>query len=93
MVPQWQGKFCSPSSCLPVPDLLPLFPAVSDLFCDARYLHTEMTNPDPTTGVHAIQCEMFEELPEKMKEFLKYRGDKPVFPMVRLPVSSLKGLT
>jgi acetolactate synthase I/II/III large subunit len=57
-------------------------------------------------GVHAILCETFEELPEKMKEFLEYSGDKlvfmecsietneHVFPMVRLLlISSLEGLT
>ena len=71
-----------------------------DLFYDARYSHTAMTNPDfillaKAMGVHAIRCETFEELPAKMKEFLEYRGDKPVlmeclvetnehvFPMVR----------
>jgi hypothetical protein len=59
-----------------------------------------MTNPDfillaQAMGVHAIRCETLAELPEKMKEFLEYRGDKPVlmeclvetnehvFPMVR----------
>jgi len=55
-----------------------------DLFYDARYSHTAMTNPDfillaQAMGVHAIRCETLEELPEKMKEFLEYRGDKPVF--------------
>ncbi|KAF9644086.1 hypothetical protein BDM02DRAFT_3272663 [Thelephora ganbajun] len=54
-----------------------------DLFYDARYSHTAMTNPDfillaQAMGVHAIRCETFEELPAKMKEFLEYRGDKPV---------------
>ena len=55
----------------------------SDLFYEARYSHTAMKNPDfillaKAMGVHAIQCETFEELPAKMKEFLEYRGDKPV---------------
>ena len=54
-----------------------------DLFYDARYSHTQMTNPDfsllaQAMGVHAIRCETLEELPAKMKEFLEYRGDKPV---------------
>jgi len=55
-----------------------------DLFYDARYSHTAMTNPDfillaQAMGVHAIRCETAEELPAKMKEFLEYRGDRPVF--------------
>jgi acetolactate synthase I/II/III large subunit len=58
-------------------------------------------NPDfiplaQAMAVHANRREMFEELTEKMKEFLEYRGDIPVFmeclvetnehvfPMVRL---------
>jgi len=55
-----------------------------DLFYEARYSHTSMTNPDfillaQAMGVHAIRCETAEELPAKMKEFLEYRGDRPVF--------------
>jgi acetolactate synthase-1/2/3 large subunit len=63
-----------------------------------------MTNPDfillaQAMGVHAIRCETVEELPAKMKEFLEYRGDRPVlmeclvetnehvFPMVSLSIS------
>ena len=43
-----------------------------------------MTNPNfillaQAMGVHAIRCETSAELPAKMKEFLEYRGDKPVF--------------
>lgn len=43
-----------------------------------------MTNPDfillaQSMGVHAIRCETLKDLPEKMKEFLEYRSDKPVF--------------
>ena len=58
-------------------------PVRLDLFYDARYSHTSMTNPDfillaQAMGVHAIRCETVEELPAKMKEFLEYRGDKPV---------------
>lgn len=54
-----------------------------DLFYDARYSHTRMTNPDfvllaKAMGVHAIRCSSTEELPEKMKEFLEYDGSKPV---------------
>ena len=59
-----------------------------------------MKNPDfvllaRAMGVHAIQCRSAAELPEKMKEFPEYDGNKPVlmkcmveknkhlFPMVR----------
>ncbi|KIM86225.1 hypothetical protein PILCRDRAFT_816154 [Piloderma croceum F 1598] len=54
-----------------------------DLFYDARYSHTKMTNPDflllaRAMGVHAIRCSNAEELPAKMKEFLEYDGSKPV---------------
>lgn len=108
MVLQWQGKFHLPWSCLLVnPGFLTFSsPSVPDLFYDARYSHTQMTNPDfillaQAMGVHAIQCETVDQLPEKMKEFLEYRGDKPVFmeclvetnehvfPMVRLILSPL----
>jgi len=54
-----------------------------DMFYDARYSHTRMTNPDfpmlaRAMGVHAIRCHNAEELPAKMKEFLEYDGSKPV---------------
>ncbi|KAL6301853.1 acetolactate synthase [Sparassis latifolia] len=54
-----------------------------DLFYDARYAHTRMTNPDfielaRAMRVHAIRCHSAEELPEKMKEFLEYDNSKPV---------------
>ncbi|KAG6330267.1 hypothetical protein ID866_8822 [Astraeus odoratus] len=54
-----------------------------DLFYDARYSHTRMTNPDfvllaKAMGVHAIRCSNVEDLPAKMKEFLEYDGSKPV---------------
>lgn len=54
-----------------------------DLFYDARYAHSRMTNPDfialaRAMRVHAIRCESAEELPEKMKEFLEYDDSKPV---------------
>ena len=56
---------------------------IQDLFYDARYSHTRMTNPDfvllaKAMGVHAIRCSNVEELPAKMKEFLDYDGSKPV---------------
>ena len=71
-----------------------------DLFYERRYSHTIMKNPDfvmlaRAMGVHAIQCRSAAELPEKMKEFPEYDGNKPVlmkcmveknkhlFPMVR----------
>ncbi|KAJ3793982.1 hypothetical protein GGU11DRAFT_847317 [Lentinula aff. detonsa] len=54
-----------------------------DLFYDARYSHTKMTNPDfvrlaQAMNVHAIRCTSAEELPAKMKEFLEYDNSKPV---------------
>ncbi|TFY78386.1 hypothetical protein EWM64_g5626 [Hericium alpestre] len=54
-----------------------------DLFYDARYAHTRMTNPDfvllaKAMGVHAIRVTTVAELPEKMKEFLEYDGNKPI---------------
>ncbi|KAG8769988.1 Acetolactate synthase, mitochondrial [Serendipita sp. 397] len=54
-----------------------------DLFYDARYCHTTMTNPDfvllaKAMGVHAIRCSTADELPSKMKEFLEYDGSKPI---------------
>jgi hypothetical protein len=83
-------------------------PLLADLFYDHRYSHTRMTNPDfvllaKAMGVHAIRVSSASELPEKMKEFLEYDGNKPVllecvveanehvFPMVCPPrlISSL----
>ena len=54
-----------------------------DLFYDARYSHTRMTNPDfimlaKSMGVHAIRVSNAQELPEKMKEFLEYDNSRPV---------------
>lgn len=54
-----------------------------DLFYDARYSHTKMTNPDfvrlaQAMNVHAIRCTSAEDLPAKMKEFLEYDNSKPV---------------
>lgn len=56
---------------------------IQDLFYDARYSHTRMTNPDfvllaKAMGVHAIRCSNVGELPAKMKEFLEYDGSKPI---------------
>lgn len=99
MVLQWQG-----TSHLAFLSTCGFLPMVLDLFYEARYSHTQMTNPDfillaQAMGVHAIRCVTLKELPEKMKEFLEYRGDKPVFmeclvetnehvfPMVRRPSS------
>ena len=83
-------------------------PLLTDLFYDHRYSHTRMTNPDfvllaKAMGVHAIRVSSASELPEKMKEFLEYDGNRPillecnvetnehVFPMVCPPgpISSL----
>ena len=82
MVLQWQGTFNTTSSFTRLAILN--FAVRIDLFYDARYSHTSMTNPDfillaRAMGVHAIRCETHEELPAKMKEFLEYPGDKPVF--------------
>ena len=54
-----------------------------DLFYDARYAHTRMSNPDfialaKAMRIHAIRCERAEDLPAKMKEFLEYDDSKPV---------------
>lgn len=54
-----------------------------DLFYEARYSHTRMTNPDfvklaNAMGVHAIRCTTSEDLPQKMREFLEYDNSKPV---------------
>lgn len=54
-----------------------------DLFYDARYSHTRMTNPDFVSlaramGVHALRCETAAELPAKMAEFLAYDNNKPI---------------
>ncbi|KAG8217931.1 thiamine diphosphate-binding protein [Butyriboletus roseoflavus] len=54
-----------------------------DLFYDARYSHTRMTNPDfvllaKAMGVHAIRCSNVDELPSKVKEFLEYDESRPV---------------
>ncbi|KIM59198.1 hypothetical protein SCLCIDRAFT_27472 [Scleroderma citrinum Foug A] len=54
-----------------------------DLFYDARYSHTRMTNPDfvllaKAMGVHAIRCSNVDELPTRMKEFLEYDGSRPI---------------
>ncbi|KAJ7243719.1 DHS-like NAD/FAD-binding domain-containing protein [Mycena rebaudengoi] len=54
-----------------------------DLFYEARYSHTRMTNPDlmllaRAMGVYAIRCETAADLPAKMAEFLAYDNSKPV---------------
>ncbi|KDN42310.1 acetolactate synthase [Tilletiaria anomala UBC 951] len=54
-----------------------------DLFYDQRYSHTAMTNPNfvklaESMGVKAIRCDTLDELPAKMKEFIEYRGDRPI---------------
>jgi acetolactate synthase-1/2/3 large subunit len=98
MVVQWQGSGFSLSSYLH----MYTYRMLTDLFYDHRYSHTRMTNPDfvllaKAMGVHAIRVSSASDLPEKMKEFLEYDGNKPVllecvveanehvFPMVRLP--------
>lgn len=54
-----------------------------DLFYEQRYSHTAMTNPDfiklaESMGVKAIRCDSLTDLPAKMKEFIEYRGDRPI---------------
>ena len=79
MVLQWQGMLSSrPTFCCREVDVTP-----ADLFYDARYAHTRMTNPDfvalaRAMGVHAIRVQSAAELPEKMKEFLEYDNNRPV---------------
>jgi acetolactate synthase I/II/III large subunit len=53
------------------------------MFYDRRDLHSRMANPDfvllaRSMGVHAIRVSSASELPEKMKEFLEYDGNRPV---------------
>src|ERR1700761_4384380 len=77
MVVQWQGLCLFHSATLVFDYIL------SDLFYDHRYSHTRMTNPDfvllaRAMGVHGIRANSASELPEKMKEFLEYDGNKPV---------------
>jgi thiamine pyrophosphate-dependent acetolactate synthase large subunit-like protein len=73
---------------------------LADLFYDRWYSNSRLVNPDfvllaKAMGAHAIRVSSARELPEKMKEFLEYDGNKPVllecavevhehvFPMVR----------
>ncbi|WFD04985.1 acetolactate synthase [Malassezia vespertilionis] len=54
-----------------------------DLFYNRRYSHTEMHNPDfvklaESMGVKAIRCELLDDLPAKMKEFVEYDNNKPI---------------
>ena len=75
MVEQWQGK--SPSSIRILAD------ARQDLFYENRYSHTRMHNPDfvklaESMGAKGMRCMNKEQLPEMMKEFLEYDGDRPI---------------
>ena len=77
MVVQWQGLCFFYLATIVVDCIL------ADLFYDHRYSHTRMTNPDfvllaRAMGVHGIRANSASELPEKMKEFLEYDGNKPV---------------
>ncbi|KAH9959311.1 acetolactate synthase [Russula dissimulans] len=54
-----------------------------DLFYDRWYSNSRLVNPDfvllaKAMGAHAIRVSSARELPEKMKEFLEYDGNKPV---------------
>ncbi|KAH9959307.1 acetolactate synthase [Russula dissimulans] len=56
---------------------------LADLFYDRRYSNSRLVNPDfvllaKAMGAHAIRVSSARELPEKMKEFLEYDGNKPV---------------
>ncbi len=98
MVVQWQGlyRFSCP--------LTRFNGAPVDLFYNGRHTHARMINPDfvqlaKSMGAHAIRASNANELPEKIKEFLEYDGNKPVlleciveshqhvFPMVCPPMS------
>ena len=77
MVLQWQGKAFD----VYINEILNVVRI--DLFYDARYAHTRMSNPDfialaKAMRIHAIRCERAEDLPAKMKEFLEYDDSKPV---------------
>ena len=79
MVLQWQGKYAPVISHYCWVFML----ALLDLFYNARYSHTRMTNPDfialaKAMGVHAIRAHTSAELPEKMKELMEYDNSKPV---------------
>ena len=55
----------------------------TDMFYNRQHLHSRMVNPDfvqfaKSMGVHAIRVSSASELPEKMKEFLEYDGNRPV---------------
>jgi acetolactate synthase I/II/III large subunit len=80
MVLQWQG---SPFSLHYAQGFRILANGEADLFYEARYSHTRMTNPNfvalaKAMGVHAIRCESAAELPAKMAEFLAYDNHKPI---------------
>jgi len=94
MVLQWQGSYRHSRSHMHANRML------ADLFYDHRYSNSRLVNPDfvslaKAMGAHAIRASSARELPEKMKEFLEYDGNKPVllecaveahehvFPMVR----------
>ena len=81
MVLQWQGLYCL--LCHFLLSDMRADPVLADLFYDHRYSHTRMTNPDfvllaKAMGVHAVRVSSASELPEKMKEFLEYDGNRPV---------------
>jgi acetolactate synthase-1/2/3 large subunit len=80
MVTQWEGCIVSrhgAHTCL-----LTVY-RPTDMFYNRRHLHSRMINPDfvllaRSMGAHAIRVSSASELPEKMKEFLEYDGNRPV---------------
>lgn len=60
-----------------------------DLFYNAEYAHTKMTNPDfvklaEAMGIKALRVDNAADLPAKMDEFLNYPNDKPIFMEARV---------
>jgi acetolactate synthase I/II/III large subunit len=79
MVTQWEGLYRLSSRCLYM--FVNCIP--TDMFYNGQHLYSHMLNPDfvqlaRSMGVHAIQVGSANELPEKMKEFLEYDGNRPV---------------
>src|SRR6266852_919287 len=79
MVTQWEGLYHFSSRC----PYMSVNHVSTDMFYNRRHLHSRMTNPDfvmlaKSMGAHAIRVSNASELPEKMKEFLEYDGNRPV---------------
>lgn len=55
----------------------------TDMFYNRQQMYSRMINPDfvqlaRSMGAHAIRVRSASELPEKMKHFLEYDGNRPV---------------